>query len=33
MATLVLAGRPGEAAQAADTFRAQYPEYPANAFE
>jgi DNA-binding SARP family transcriptional activator/TolB-like protein/Tfp pilus assembly protein PilF len=27
-----LAGRPGEAARTAETFRAQYPEYPANAF-
>jgi tetratricopeptide (TPR) repeat protein len=33
MAALALAGRPSEAAQLADTFRAQYPEYPANAFE
>jgi DNA-binding SARP family transcriptional activator/TolB-like protein/Tfp pilus assembly protein PilF len=27
-----LVGRPGEAARTAETFRAQYPEYPANAF-
>jgi DNA-binding SARP family transcriptional activator/TolB-like protein/Tfp pilus assembly protein PilF len=33
MAALALAGRPSEATQAADTFRTQYPEYPANAFE
>ena len=33
MAALALAGRPGEAASTAETFRAQYPEYPANAFE
>jgi len=33
MAALALAGQSSQAAQAADTFRAQYPEYPANAFE
>ena len=33
MAALSLIGRPGEAAQLAQSFRAQYPEYPANAFE
>ena len=27
-----LAGRPDEAARTAETFRIQYPEYPANAF-
>ncbi len=27
-----IAGRPDEAARTAETFRAQYPEYPANAF-
>ena len=31
-AALSLAGRPDEAARTAETFRAQYPEYPANAF-
>ena len=31
-AALSLAGRPDEAARIAETFRAQYPEYPANAF-
>ena len=33
MAALSLLGRPGDAARMADTFRGQYPEYPANAFE
>jgi len=33
IAALSLTGRPGEAAQLAATFRGQYPEYPANAFE
>ena len=33
MAARSLLGRPGDAARMADTFRGQYPEYPANAFE
>src|SRR5215472_1730615 len=33
MAALSLLGRPGDAVRMADTFRGQYPEYPANAFE
>ena len=33
MAALSLLGRPEEAAQLAKTFRGQYPEYPAHAFE
>ena len=33
MAALSLAGRTSEAARVAAAFRAQYPEYPANAFE
>ena len=33
MAALSLAGRPSEAARVAASFREQYPEYPANAFE
>ena len=33
MAALSQLGRPEEAARLADSFRAQYPEYLANAFE
>ena len=33
MAALSQLGRPQEAARLAEGFRAQYPEYPANAFE
>ena len=33
MAALSLAGEPGEAARVAAAFRAQYPEYPANAID
>jgi DNA-binding SARP family transcriptional activator/TolB-like protein/tetratricopeptide (TPR) repeat protein len=33
MAALSLLGRPDDAARLAATFRGQYPEYPANAFE
>jgi len=33
MAALALAGQSTQAARTADTFRAQYPEYPATAFE
>jgi len=33
MAALSLLGRPGDAARLAQSFRGQYPEYPANAFE
>jgi hypothetical protein len=33
MAALSLLGRPEEATRLAASFRAQYPEYPANSFE
>jgi DNA-binding SARP family transcriptional activator/TolB-like protein len=33
MAALALAGQPGEAAKTAAAFRAQHPDFPANAFE
>jgi len=33
MAALSQLGRPQEAARLVEGFRAQYPEYPANAFE